>query len=209
MRKVTWSSQGPAAQGRPANGRRDQGQARQELLGPLESFHSEHAGGRGQQRTRGVQGPRQAPRPCHLSGCAPSSLPPAWLLPAPAPAAPASVSSEPPKQKRLPTPRTSCCLPPSHPFLPDSPPRRPRAGVGLGGEAGLPGTLLWMPGRGMGRGSRDSKVLTDRRPQAQAAPPVASLTVVSPTGPPALSSAERCVAVGRSLSQSGPLFPHL
>lgn len=83
---------------------------------------SGHPCGRGQQRTQSVQGPRQAPGPCHLSGCAPSRLPPTWLLPAPAPAAPASVSSEPLKQKHLPTPRTSRCLPPSHCFLPDSPP---------------------------------------------------------------------------------------
>lgn len=122
LRKVTWSNQGPAARGRPANGRRDRGQARQELLGPLESFHSEHPGGRGQQRTRGVQGPRQAPRPCHLSGCAPSRLRPAWLLPTPdllllrlSPQSPPNRSASPPHAppavSLLPTPFLLTLLP--------------------------------------------------------------------------------------------------
>ena len=64
-------------------------------------------------------------------------------------------------------------------------------------------------GKGHGAGERGQQGAHGRWPQAQAAPPVASLTGADATGAPAASPAVCCVALGRSLNQSGPLFPHL
>lgn len=64
-------------------------------------------------------------------------------------------------------------------------------------------------GKGHGTGERGQQGAHGWWPQAQAAPPVASLTGAGATGPPGLSPAVLCVALGRSLSQPGPLFPHL
>lgn len=107
-----WGRSWASRMGRPASRRRGRGQTRQELPGPLPSsgvplgIHAAEA----RQRTQSVQGPRRTPGPCHLSGCAltqaPSCLAPAGT----SPSCSCVCLLRAPKQKHLPTPRTSRCL---------------------------------------------------------------------------------------------------
>lgn len=212
LRKVTWSNQGPAGPGRPDNGRRGRRQTRQELPGPLKSFCSEvplsiHAA-KASREHEVSRGPARLLDPATsqaalLAGFLPlGSCPhqPQLLLhlsPQSPPRRSASPPHAPPAVSLLPTPFFLTLLPDAQ-----------------GQEWGWEERLGWQghsvcAGKEHGTGHRGQQGTHGWWPQAQAAPPVASLMGASATGPPALSPAVSCVALGRSLNHSGPLFPHL